>query len=330
MSLQPLHQQLHTHFATGSEINPERIEPQLVPVVNSTNNANLFRVATSLWSVPVSAGYGRRMRFLVFDKQNGKLIGLFALMDPVFNLKVRDEWVGWTAEQRRRRLSSVMDAYVMGSVPPYSQLLGGKLIGSLVGSSEVSKVFEDRYGDSLGIISGERRNPRLSLVTVTSALGRSSIYNRLRLPGYVELSKIGNTSGWGHFHIPDHLVSKMRDLLHIDGHPYADGYRYGSGPNWRIRMIRQALKSIGFDGDLLRHGIPREVYCMPLAKNWREYLTEETDNVILERPSLSAISAAAKSRWIVPRSIRRPKYQEWTTQNTLELFKPLFNQQLLL
>ena len=313
------------YFATGNEISPERIDPQLVPIVSESENGNLFRLATALWSIPVSVGYGRRMRFLVFDRNNGKLIGLFALMDPVFNLKVRDDWVGWTVGQRVHRLASVMDAYVLGSVPPYSQLLGGKLIASLIGSAEVSQVFDDRYGDSTGIISGKRKQSKLALVTVTSALGRSSLYNRLKLPGYVDMIKIGETSGWGHFHIHDELFLKMRQLLLIDGHRYADGHNYGTGPNWKIRVIRQALRSIGMDPNLLRHGISREVYGLPLASNWQSYLRGETDDDVVDRPSDAEITEAAKRRWLVPRSKRRPDYRQWTLEDTLTLFQSLFN-----
>ena len=43
------------------------------------------------------------MRFLVMDQSNGKLMGLFALTDPVFNLQARDNWIGWTTEDRRQR-----------------------------------------------------------------------------------------------------------------------------------------------------------------------------------------------------------------------------------
>lgn len=70
-------------------------------------------------------------------KQNGCLIGLFALGDPVFNLSARDAWVGWPHGDRCRRLVHVMDAYVVGALPPYSLLIGGKLVAALMGSAEV-------------------------------------------------------------------------------------------------------------------------------------------------------------------------------------------------
>jgi hypothetical protein len=172
---------LLSQFADGSEVDPEAIDPELVPVESGRDTGYLFRLATLLWSVPVSSGYGRRMRFLVRDRSNGKLIGLFALGDPVFNLKARDTWIGWDVNDRRARLVNVMDAYVVGAVPPYSQLLGGKLVASLVASREVSDTFSARYNRTRGIISGQAKAARLVLVTVTSALGRSSLYNRLRL-----------------------------------------------------------------------------------------------------------------------------------------------------
>ncbi|MCL6506363.1 MAG: DUF4338 domain-containing protein [Bryobacteraceae bacterium] len=70
---------LQRHFANGNDITPERIAPRLELVASDTWQADLFRMAALSWSVPVSAGYGRRMRWLVWDDANDKLIGLIAL-----------------------------------------------------------------------------------------------------------------------------------------------------------------------------------------------------------------------------------------------------------
>jgi hypothetical protein len=113
---------LLSHFANGVEVDPAKIRPYLVELNGEGADTQLFRVATLLWSVPVSRGFGRRLRFLVKDGQNDKLIGIIALGDPVFNLSCRDKWVGWDVRARTERLVNVMDAYVLGAVPPYSQL----------------------------------------------------------------------------------------------------------------------------------------------------------------------------------------------------------------
>jgi len=314
------------YFADGVEVQPQLIDPVLVPVVSGEETALLFRVAAALWSVPVSKGYGRRIRFLVMDRANDRLIGVIALGDPVFNLRVRDDWIGWTVRRRKLRLVNVMDAYVLGAVPPYSQILGGKLICALLGAHEVSEYFAAKYAESTGIISNKKRESKLALVTVTSALGRSSLYNRVILPDLVRLHRLGVTEGWGHFHVPEALFHRMRELLELDEHPYADGHQFGDGPNWRIRVIRECLSRIGLDPNLLRHGISREVYAMPLAENWRDFLRGKSKRCITERPTVKELSRAAVERWMAPRAARRPDYATWTRDDTRQLLRPILNE----
>ena len=97
----------------------------------------MFRLASLTWSVPVSNGFGRRLRYLVWDAHNGKLIGLIAIGDPVFNLSVRDNLIGWNVHDRTARLVNIMDAYVLGALPPYNALLAGKMIACLIRSREI-------------------------------------------------------------------------------------------------------------------------------------------------------------------------------------------------
>ena len=311
------------HFANGDEVNPERIKPELVPVFSDHWTGNLFRLATLLWSVPVSHGYGRRMRFLVRDQYNGKLIGIFALGDPVFNLGCRDQWIGWDVNDRRERLVHLMDAYVVGAVPPYNEILGGKLVASLIGSAEVSQAFSRKYGNVKGIISGQNKAAKLMLVTVTSALGRSSLYNRLKLIDHngtplVKLQKIGETRGYGHFQLSNDLFERIRQLLVDDNHPYANGHQFGQGPNWRFRVLRVGLKYLGLDEELIRHGIHREVYAMPMASDFKDFLCGRIHESNLHRPSIETISTAALNRWVIPRSTRDQHYLQFQRNQILE------------
>ena len=307
---------LLAHFADGAEIAVDRISPELVPVKSPSTMGYLFRIAALLWSVPVSRGFGRRMRYVVIDRHNNRIMGLFALGDPVFNLGVRDRWIGWDVRDREERLVNVMDAYVLGAVPPYSQLIGGKMIASLVGSAEVSDLFEQKYGERQGIISGQVKSARLALATTTSALGRSSLYNRLKIPRTLEYRRLGTTSGYGHFHITEGLFEDLRRILELENHKYASGHQYGDGPNWRFRVVRVGLQRIGLDADMLRHGVKREVYGVPLAENWREYLLGEDAQAILNRPSTEEICRYCIERWMLPRSASRPGYAEWTRLQT--------------
>lgn len=321
---------LLARLATGAEVRPADVTPRLVTVPSDGPDAELFRFATLLWSVPVSSGYGRRLRFLVIDESNEKLIGVIGLTDPVFNLAARDRWIGWDAEGRQERLVHVMDAFVLGAVPPYSALLGGKLVASLVASSEVGEAFDQRYGSRIGEISGRSKNPRLALVTVTSALGRSSLYNRLSLKApadphgqraiLVEAIRLGETLGYGHFHLTDALFGEVRDLLRAKGHPYADGNRFRQGPNWRMRVVRAGLIELGIDPERMRHGVAREVIAIPRAANAVRYLAGDDQAPKMRTPTVTELGTAARERWIVPRAARRSEYQSIRSEDLRAAF----------
>ena len=309
------------HFASGREVDPEAIKPELERVIAGTWQAGLFRLASLTWSIPVSNGFGRRLRYLVWDAHNDKLVGLIAIGDPVFNLAVRDKLVGWDAHDRAARLVNIMDAYVLGALPPYNMLLGGKMVACLVRSRDFYNAFAKAYGSTTGIISGKEKKAHLLAVTTSSSMGRSSVYNRLKLDGRPYFESIGYTRGWGHFHIPDSLFVELREYLRTIGHPYADQHQFGQGPNWRLRTTRAALAALGFRNDLLRHGIQREVFFCGLAKNATRLLRTGRG-----RPDLSSllsvreIAELAMERWMVPRSQRRPEFRAWTHDDLLWQF----------
>ncbi len=308
------------NFASGDEIAVEKIKPVLQRVSAGTWEANLFRLASLTWSVPVSAGFGRRIRYLVWDEFHGKLIGIVAIGDPVYNLAVRDNLIGWSVADRAERLVCVMDAYVLGAVPPYNALLGGKLVASLLRTRDVYNDFASAYGGTTGIISGKDKKARLLAITTSSSMGRSSIYNRLKLNGTAYFRSIGYTGGWGHFHIPDDLFAEMRDYLRGMQHNYADLHAFGEGPNWRLRTIRAALDALGFKQDMLKHGIQREVFLCETANNSLRILAGKE-----KRPNLATlltaeeVGQAAVERWMVGRAERMPEFRQWQRDNLPDL-----------
>jgi len=312
--------QLLDRFASGADVDPNRIKPVLQRISSHTWESDLFRIASLTWTVPVSAGFGRRIRYLVWDESNGKLIGIIAIGDPVFNLGVRDKLIGWNAADRAKRLVNIMDAYVLGAVPPYNALLGGKLVASLVRTRDVYDDFAKIYGDTKGIISRKKKSARLLAITTSSSMGRSSVYNRLKLNETEYFRSIGYTGGWGHFHIPDDLFIEMRDYLRGNKHTYADKHQFGDGPSWRLRTVREALHALGFKQDILKHGIQREVFICEMAANSLKLLAGTG-----KRPNLRSLLSAddvgtlAVQRWMVGRAGRRPEYRGWSRENVRNL-----------
>ncbi len=317
---------LREFFADGEDVDPIKIRPRLEMVASNTWQSNLFRLATLTWSVPVSPGYGRRLRFLVWDESNEKLIGLMGLGDPVFNLRVRDEWISWGVEERARRLVNVMDAYVLGALPPYNSLLGGKLVACLVRTREVRDAFAAKYGRRKGIISQKRKHPALALVTTTSALGRSSVYNRLTLGGRRYFEHLGFTTGWGHFHVPDSLFTLVREYLAKQRDEYYDNHEFGDGPNWRLRAVRKVLSSVGLSPRLMHHGIEREVFACEIADNAKSLLRGDVSvpdyGGLL---SVAEVGDLARTRWLEPRATRLPDFQRWKRASLTRSFKARSN-----
>lgn len=293
-------------FANGEEINTSLFDPEIVPVETGRWTGDLFRVAAMLWSVPVSKGYGRRMRFLVIDKSNDKLVGIIALGDPVFNLKVRDDFIGWNSNDRKERLFHVMDAYVLGAVPPYNELLAGKFLAGMLSTNEIRREFQNKYSNTRTIIQGKVKPANLVLVTTTSALGRSSVYNRvfydLGNHRIQLLQKIGFTAGYGHFHVPEETFEMMREFLKERNDNYASGHKFGNGPNWRMRVIRKTMQYLGYSKTpILQHGVRREVFVSPLASNFREYLCGQVEQPDFYDFSLMEYTKYFRERFMIPR-----------------------------
>ena len=300
-------------FADGTEVDPNAIEPRVTTVATDFDAA-LFRFASLHWSVPVSQGYGRRTRFLVWDDSNGKLIAIFALGDPVFNLGVRDRAIGWNQDQRQARLYNVFDAFVLGAVEPYRQLLAGKLAALCTVSDEVLSILETKYAGATTVILRENKVARPVLVTTTSALGRSSVYNRIKIDGSAVFTSVGYTQGFGHFQFSRELFSELVALaVHL--YPERVLNEYGKGPNWKMRTLRTALSELGLPGDLLRHGIRREVYLAPTSQNCAEFLRGEEDVIFPIKHPLDEMAAYYRERWAKPRAERRPEFNSWRRGN---------------
>ena len=300
---------LSKYLASGSEVNPTLIDPTLVVVEDDEEMAALFRLACLWWSVPVSRGFGRRFRVLVFDRSNGKLLGLLGLTDPVFNLRVRDSWIGWDAGERMARLAHVMDAYVLGAIPPYNQLLGAKLVALLTTSDFIRALFRRRYRGTRSIILEREFDGRLAMVTATGALGRSSIYNRLKFDGIEVFRSVGFSEGYGHFHLANGTYERIREHLALIGDAEVNRYKFGNGPNYRIRIVRKALEYLGLPDDLLRHGVRRAVHVAPLAKNSAAFLSGANERLQWYRRPLDKVINVWRERWLLPRASRDDSYR---------------------
>jgi hypothetical protein len=304
--------ELLTHIAEGQEVDVEKINPRLVQVFGGTPEATVFRYLQLHWSIPVSRGYGRRLRFLVIDDANKKVMGLIGLGDPVYSLGVRDRWIGWNSEVKKRNLYHVMDAYVLGAVPPYSFLLGSKLMALLALSTEVRTAFKKRYENRQSVMLGQIRPPHLALITTASALGRSSTYNRLRVDDRTYWHRLGYTGGSGDFHFANGLYGRMRKFAEEHCEPTAKASAWGNGFRNRREVVGKCLQELGLPNRLAYHNVSREVFAAPCGESALEFLRgEECDPIFFDWDS-KALFEIFRERWLIGRASRDNRFKHFT------------------
>ncbi len=284
------------YLAEPHEIEISKITPYVVEVGDSWTS-KLWSHAITNWSVPVSAGYGRRLRFLVLDRQNQKLIGIVGLCDPLIGSTIRDNHIGWDREAKLARLYNCLTAYVLGAVPPYNRILGSKLVALSVMAPDVRAAFRSKYSGNKTIIAGQERLPELVYVDTYGAFEKSAIYTKL-----LNWKFVSYTQGKSHIHLTANgSWETIREFVPPEKFKL---YKYGNGSNWKIRTLRIGLENLGFSEDLLSIGWKRAYYGCPLARNWKEFLTGEDSKPKPIRYSMQDLVNHWRTRWVEPRQDR--------------------------
>lgn len=187
--------------------------------------------------------------------------------------------------------SNMMDIIVCGSIPPYNQLLGGKLVSILACSPQVISDYTRRYENQISEIAsrmkGERviRDSRLVYLGTTSLYATgSSQYNRIKVPlndgKFLQFREMGVTEGYGTVFFSRETTALFSRILELQDGGKRINHVFGEGTSPRFRMISRGLSAIGIRADaFLRHYSPRIVYSIDLAANTKDYLMGYTNTV---------------------------------------------------
>ena len=303
-----------SYFASGSDIQPERIKPALVEV-NTDWQHELFRIARLTWSLPFSKGYGRRLRYLIMDEYNGKLIGILALQSPPLSFPARDRLFNYPTDHKTELVNQTMDIQTLGAVPPYARLLGGKLIALAAVSNEVREAYRRKYQGRATEMTERVLHAHLVALTTTSAFGRSSLYNSLTYNGGQIAQSIGYTEGYGSFHLA-HLYDQFREFLEAQDISTRGGF--GVGPRIKWQTMVRALGQLGFSADVLKHGVKREAFLFPLVSNLSDYMEGlSTEPAYFDRP-FAALAEHWRTRWLLDRAERVDGWRQWQREDTLK------------
>jgi len=302
------------YFRPGCLIDPSRIRPKLMLVKPRSKWEDLFKICRASWSMPYSKGYGRRLRFVVFDEYHKAVIGIIGLQSPPADLASRDELFNVSKGNKLDIVNCTLDAYTLGAIPPYSNLLGGKLVASLVSSEDIRRAYWRAYASKRTLIEGKKLLQPLLAVTTTSAFGRSSIYNRLRFQDRMLAEPIGWTKGYGTIHL-EGIYPRIEAWLKARNEFIPGGY--GNGPKVRWQNITIALNRLGLPAKYAEHGLKREVFLFRHVHNLEEVCKNPRTTPNPIACSTEVLGEFWKVRWAIPRSERDRSWIESTPIPTL-------------
>jgi hypothetical protein len=233
----------------------------------------------------------------------------------------------------------IADLTICGAVPPYGEVLAGKLVAMLMTSPEVADEYHRRYRRSPSIIASSmagvpiQRPAHLVYISTTSLYGRRpNQYDRIAVPvdrihpgasGLLKYEYLGRTKGIGTFQFSNQTVDAMKTLIEQTSQGQRVNSVFGEGVNPRLRKIRDGLDELGLPANaLLDHGAPRLVYGVPLIENLADYLLgiDSAPKYVLKASTPAGATLRISDwwfeRWCRPRT-ERPEILEGLAAHTL-------------
>jgi Domain of unknown function (DUF4338) len=304
-----LFEKYRQRFIDGANLDPARIQPVLIYVDDRHGVwGDLFRLVRWTWSMPYSSGYGRRLRFVVWDAHHEAVMGIIGLQSPPVDLAARDGLFAYPKGRKLEFVNRTLDAFTIGAVPPYSNILGGKLVAGLVASNEVRQAYWRVYAGKITQMKRKRIAQPLVAVTTTSAFGRSSIYNRLRHGDRLLAESIGYTKGTGSVHL-EPFYPHILDLIRTEEPDLVVG-DYGNGPKRKWQHFKRGLDMLGVHRRFFNHGLQREVFLYRLVENLDAGMSGGESGAALDM-STADHAAYWRERWAIPRSERDPSWRDF-------------------
>ena len=293
------------YLVDGAHLDIAKITPELIEVKSGAKEEKMFKWWNIVWwSLPYEKAYGRQMRFVVWDRRHDAPIGLIGLQSPILSWGPRDKRLGINPKERDYWVNQSLSAQRIGALPPYNDILGGKLVTLLMTSNTVRDCFKAKYSGKKTIMRGRVLPANLLFITTTGAYGKSSVYNRLKFNGAPVSQFIGYTQGCGTFHIPNALYEDLLEYLESRGVDTNRGF--GNGPSRKLRLIDEALNLLGFTNGVT-HGIKRALYLFPLAKNLSEVINGGAQPAWHDR-TIWDLTALWKQKWAFKRDVEGKRH----------------------
>lgn len=249
-------------------------------------------------SMEFTANPGRNVKGYVKDRVSGKILGVISLGSDITSLGVRDEFIGWTKEDKfngGKLNCTAIGTSIIATQPLGYNFLGGKLVSALTTSPTFRQEWKEKYGDTLVAVG------------TTSLYGIHSQYN-----GIPHFKTLGESKGkisikpddkyydvWHHW-LQDNKPDWYRDQIEL-----ASADKSGPVSGVKQKILGQIFKELGIKADAYHHGFKRGVYFAPMYENGNDYLCSkiEEDKLIMKPKFLQGDEYTIK--WWKEKAIKR-------------------------
>ena len=263
----------------------ESLDPYVEIVEDAKEATKWSQIRRMIHTMDFTANPGRNVKINVKDRVSGKLLGQISLASDVTALGVRDNYIGWTKDDKfvKGKLNNTTIASTIVCTQPLGyNFLGGKLIAMMTTVPEVRDYWKKKYENVL------------IAVGTTSLYGIHSQYNGIPL-----FKTLGESAGkisikpddkyydpW-HQWLKENRAEWYKD--NISDERARNGANMGYEANGPVSGIKQKIlgqifKECGIKATEYHHGFKRGVYMAMMYENGNDFLCDRIteDQLVLK------------------------------------------------
>jgi len=291
---------------TIKEIN--ELDPYVEIVEDAKEATKWTYLRKMIHTMSWTANPGRNVKLFIKDRTSGKILGLVSLASDVTSMKVRDDYIGWTKDDKfkKGKLNHTTIASTIVCTQPLGyNFLGGKLTATMTTVPEVRDFWKSKYGQTL------------IGVGTTSLYGVHSQYN-----GIPHFKTLGESAGKISIKPDDKFYDPWHDWLKenradwyekaITNERIRNGKNMGtgegaSGPVSGIKqkILSQIFRECGIKASQYHHGFKRGVYLAMMYDNGNDFLCDKIKEDELVIKKKFAEGQEYINKWWKPKAIKR-------------------------
>ena len=256
----------------------ESLDPYVEIVDDPKESTKWAAVRRMIHTMDFTANPGRNVKINVKDRVSGKLLGQISLASDVTAMGVRDNFIGWTKDNKfvdGKLNNTTIASTIVCTQPLGYNFLGGKLIAMMTTTPEVRAYWKSKYDNVL------------IAVGTTSLYGIHSQYNGIPL-----FKTLGESAGKismkpdDKFYDPWHQWIKENHSDWYDENITRERARNGANMGYEAngpvsgikqKILGKIFKECSIKANEYHHGFKRGVYMAMMYENGCEFLRKEID-----------------------------------------------------